>query len=402
MEKILKAIQISEHVYWVGAIDWGIRDFHGYATSRGSTYNAFLVRGEKTVLIDVVKRPFKEELLSRIRSILPPDQIDYIISNHSEPDHSGCLDEIIDIVKPEKVFASPVGVRTLQKHFHWAQEVIPVKTGEKLDLGNLTLSFMETRMLHWPDSMFTYLEEDKVLFSQDAFGMHLATGERFIDECPPEVVHEEAEKYFANILLLYAPRVSDLILGVAESGLEFEFIAPDHGPIWRKDLDTPIRWYTEWAAQKPQLKAVIVYDTMWQATENMALTISEALIEEGINVRVMPLKGSHRTDIVRELLTAGAILVGSPTLNNNIFPSVADVMTYVKGLKPVNMIGAAFGSYGWSGEAVKQVVEYLTAFEVKVVDTLKVQYQPSTVDLEKCTELGRNMAAQLKAHVAEF
>jgi flavorubredoxin len=403
MEKLFKAIKLTENVYWVGAIDWAIRDFHGYYTSRGSTYNAYLILGEKNILIDVVKKPFKDELLGRIRSVIDPTKIDYIISNHSELDHTGCLPEIIELIKPEKVYASRMGVKTLKNHFHWDQEVIALRTGDKIKAGeNLTLSFIETKMLHWPDSMFTYLEEQKVLFSQDAFGMHLATGERFIDECSKEIVEDESEKYFANILLPFAPQVAKLLKDVEAMNLPIDIIASDHGPIWRKDLSTPLKWYKKWSQQKPQNKAVIIYDSMWKATEIMALTVSEALIEEGIHVKVMPLRGCHRTDIMREMLDAGLVLVGSPTLNNNIFPTLADVLTYMKGLRPKNVMGGVFGSYGWSGEGVKQAKEYLESFDVQVVDTLKIQYMPSSEDLEKCTNFAKNIAVEFKKYLKTF
>jgi flavorubredoxin len=403
MEKLLKAIKMTENVYWVGAIDWSIRDFHGYATQRGSTYNAYLITGEKNVLIDVVKKPFKDELISRIKSVIDIEDIDYIISNHSELDHTGSLEDIIDLCKPEKVFASRMGVKTLKRHFHWDKEIIAVKPDEKLDIGkNLHLSFIETKMLHWPDSMFTYLDEEKLLFSQDAFGMHLATGERFVDQCSVEIVYEESEKYFANILLPYAPRILNLIKSIQEMGLEIDMIAPDHGPIWRKDILKPITWYQKWSEQKPTNKVIIIFDTMWNATENMALTISEALIEEGVAVKVMPLKGCHRTDIIKEISDAGGLLVGSPTLNNNIFPTIADILTYIRGLKPKNLIGGSFGSFGWSGEGIKQVNEYLESMEIEIVDSIKVQYRPSKEELEKCTEFGKNFAAKLKEYLKGF
>lgn len=403
MEKLLKAIKLAKNVYWVGAIDWGIRDFHGYNTSRGSTYNAYLITGEKNVLVDVVKWPFRDELLSRVASIIDPKDIDIIVSNHAELDHSGCLPDVINIVQPEKVYASAMGIRALKDHFHWDIDVHPLRSGDKITpCEGTTLSFIETKMLHWPDSMFTFHEESGVLFSQDAFGMHLATGERFIDECPPEVVREESEKYFANILLPYAPRVANLLTSVEKMNLPIKFIAPDHGPIWRKDLQTTLDWYKCWSNQYPTKKAVILYDTMWKATENMAMTISESLIEEGIFVKVMPLKGCHRTDIMREMLDAGAVLVGTPTLNNNIFPTMADVLTYMKGLRPQKLVGAVFGSFGWSGEGVKQAKEYLESFEVEVLDTMRVKYRPSKQELEQCTEFGKSIATKLKEHVAKY
>ena len=281
MNNVYSAVKISDHVYWVGAIDWTIRDFHGYKTPQGSTYNAYLVVADKITLIDTVKAPFKDEMLARIKSVVDPSQIKYIISNHSEMDHSGCLAEVIDLIKPEKVFASPLGIKTLQDIFHDEHEITAVKEGESLSLGNMELNFMETRMIHWPDSMFSYLAQDQVLFSQDAFGMHLASLERFADEISAATLEYEAATYYANIVLPYSPIVLKALEKVTAKGWEIKIFAPDHGPVWRKDLGRIIELYQKWAAQKPAAKAVVVYATMWHSTEKMARAISEALAEEG-------------------------------------------------------------------------------------------------------------------------
>ncbi len=394
MKEPFKAVKVSDHVYWVGAIDWNIRDFHGYSTERGSTYNAYLIMADKITLIDTVKAPFKNELLSRISSVVDPGKIDYIISNHSEMDHTGSLPEVVDAVKPEKVFASAMGVKALSGHFHQGLQVVPVKDGEKISLGNVNLSFVETRMLHWPDSMFTYLAEDGVLFSNDAFGMHLASSKRFDDEVTDW--EYEARKYFANILLPYSALVAKLLEKVDKLGLAIKTIAPDHGLIWRGDARTILEFYGRWSAQKPTKKAVIAFDTMWQSTAMMARAIGEGLIAGGINTRVMPLGPNNRSNIATEVLDAGALLVGSPTLNNNMLPTVADLLTYLKGLKPQNLIGAAFGSYGWSGEAVGQVKDVLADMKVDLVgENIRVQYVPDENVLAQCYSLGTLVAEKL-------
>ena len=394
MSHAFKATKISDRVYWVGAIDWAIRDFHGYKTSQGTTYNAYLILADKVTLIDTVKAPFKDELLARIASIIDPKKIDYIVSNHSEMDHSGCLSRCIHQLKPEKVFASKMGVKALSSHFN-LKGIEAVEDGQTLSLGNLGLTFMETRMLHWPDSMFSYLAEEKLLFSQDAFGMHLASNERFDDEV--ELWEFEAAKYYANILLHFSPLVSKLLDRVGQMNLSLKIIAPDHGLVYRKDLEKIIRLYGKWAEQKPTNKALVVFDTMWQSTAMMARAIGEGLFEGGAKAKLLPLSSNHRSDIMTELLDAGALIVGTPTLNNNLFPTVADMLIYVKGLHPRNLVGAAFGSYGWSGEGVKQVEEYLDAMKIeKVCDGLKVQYVPTADDLEKCHALGLQVADQMK------
>lgn len=392
-----KAVKVSEHVYWVGAIDWGIRDFHGYSTERGTTYNAYLVIADKITLIDTVKAPFKDEMLSRIASVVDPQDVSIIVSNHSEMDHSGCLFDVIELIKPEKVLASAMGVKALSAHFYTDREIQAVGDGEHLSLGNMELSFMETRMLHWPDSMFTYLGKDELLFSQDGFGMHLAADERFADEISGEILEYEAVKYYANILMPFSTLVNNTLKKVGDLGISIKIIAPDHGPIWRKDPGKIIDFYSKWAAQKSSNKAVIVYDTMWESTAAMANAIAEGIIAGGAHPKVMPLKSSHRSDIATEVLLAGALLVGSPTINNNMFPTVADILTYLKGLKPRNLIGAAFGSYGWSGEAVGQVEEILKTMKIDLVaEGNKVQYVPDTEALKNCYNLGTKIAEKLK------
>ncbi len=397
MTNTFKPTKITDSVHWVGAVDWNIRDFHGYKTGRGSTYNAFLVMADNIALIDTVKAPFKNEMMERIAAVTDPGKIDYIISNHSEMDHSGALAEVIEAVKPEKVFASAMGKKALDAHFGIGDKITAVKNGETLSLGNLSLSFLETKMLHWPDSMFSYLAEEKVLFSQDAFGMHLASSERFADEINDALLYEEGARYFANILLPYSPLVTKLLKEVSAMDLAIDIIAPDHGPVWRGNLDKIIGRYEKWAAQKPSKKAVVLYDTMWNSTEKMARAISEGLIENGISVKSMRASVTHRSDVMAEILEAGALVVGSSTINNGMLPKMADFLTYIKGLKPQNKIGAAFGSYGWSGEATKQIAETLEAMKVNMVgEPLRVAYVPDGAALEKCRELGGAIAAKLK------
>ena len=395
-----KAVRVTEDVWWVGAIDWNIRDFHGYTTRRGSTYNAYLVMADKITLVDTVKAPFREEMIARIASVVEPAKIDYIVSNHSEMDHSGCLPEIIAAVKPEKVFASAVGTRTLRELFPLDRELVPVRDGETLSLGNRTLTFMETRMLHWPDSMFSYLNEEQLLFSQDAFGMHLASLERFDDELDPAVLAYEAATYYANILLPYSPLVLKLLEKVAAAGLSFRLIAPDHGPIWRKDIAGIVERYGKWAAQKPTAKAVVFYATMWHSTEKMARAISEGLAAGGLHVKLLSLDEAHRSDVAYEILDAGAIAVGSPTLNNHLLPNIADILTYLRGLKPKNLVGAAFGSYGWSGEAVKEIEEILASMKIEPAgEGISVKNVPDGGGLQRCCELGLKMAEIVRARL---
>ena len=398
MEK-LKAIKISEHVYWVGAIDWGVRNFHGYTTHNGTTYNAYLIMADKVTLVDFVKQGFEKELLARISSVVDPEKIEYIISNHSEPDHSGTIKEIVQAVKPGKIFASTMGKKALEEHYgNDGIDITPVKDGEELNLGNLTIKFMETRMLHWPDSMFSYLVEDKLLFSQDAFGMHLATSELFDDELQWETLKKFASDYYANIITLYSPHVSKLLQKVQESGIEFKYVAPDHGPVWRNmnNFKELLSLYKKWSDRTVDKKVVIIYDTMWKSTEKMARYIEDGVKSEGIKVSMMPLYASDRSDVASELIDAAAIIAGAPTLNNDIFPSLADTLTYVRGLKFKTPIGAIFGSYGWSGEGNKKLAEYLESMGIEISGEVKSKYVPDEKTQKECIELGILIAKKVK------
>lgn len=400
MNSIGKAIKISEKVYWVGSVDWLVRDFHGYQTSRGTTYNAYLIMADKITLVDTVKSQYKDELLSRISSIVDPEKIDYIISNHSEMDHSGCLPEMIEIIKPEKVFASVMGQKALESHFRIGSKITPVKSGDTISLGNMNVSFIETKMLHWPDSMFSYLKEEQILFSQDAFGMHLAVDKLFDDQNNWEILEEEAEKYFANILMPYSSQILKLLETVSAMHLPVKIVATDHGPLWRSNIGKILELYKEWSEHKPVARAIIVYDTMWNSTAIMARAIGEGLMEAGVELKILPMGVSHRSDVATELLKSSALIAGSPTLNNNLFPTMADVLTYIKGLRPVNMIGAAFGSYGWSGESFAQANDYLKSMNIEIVgEGVKVKYVPTEADLRSCFELGKLVGTALLAKI---
>lgn len=393
-----EAVRVTDRVWWVGAIDWRLREFHGYATHRGTTYNAFLIKADKVTLVDTVREPFMDEMLSRVASVVDPGDVDYILSNHSEMDHSGGLPRAVSLMRPDKVFTSVKGAQALEGHFRGHQMPIEeVRDGERRDFGGVKLTFLETRMLHWPDSMFAFLDDEKLLFSQDGFGMHLASSERFADEIAEDICYREAAKYFANILLPFAPLVGKVMKAVEKQGLDIEIIAPDHGPIYRRDPGWILDLYARWAAQAPTKKAVVVFDTMWNSTAKMARAVEEGLRQGGAGpVKLMSMGSNHRSDVATEVLDAGALLAGSPTLNNNIFPTMVDVLTYLEGLKPRNLIGGAFGSYGWSGESVKRLEAWLERMKVKLpAPGVRVQYVPDAEVLGQCRELGRIVAAAL-------
>ncbi len=397
MENVFKAIKVTDNVYWVGAVDWNVRNFHGYATDRGTTYNAYLIMADKVTLIDTVKRPFLDEMMSRIASVIEPPEIDFIVSNHSEMDHSGSLPAVIEAVQPEKVFASAMGCAALEAHFHIDGSVEAVADGGDIDLGNMKITCCETRMLHWPDSMVSYLHEERLLFSQDAFGMHLASLELFGDAHPLRLLEQEAAKYYANILMPFSHLVTKALDRIEGLGVEIDIVAPDHGPVWRKNIDWVFDAYRRWAKREPGNKAVIFHDTMWGSTDLMARAIADGLREGGAEVTVLKLGSAHRSDIATELLDAGAIVVGSPTINNQMFPTVADALTYIKGLKPKGLVGFAFGSYGWSGESVKHIETALAEMKVELVaEGIKVRYVPTGEDLAACHARGMELVVKLR------
>ncbi len=393
----MKPVEVKPEVYWVGVVDWNIRDFHGYSTYKGTTYNAYLLRDEKIVLFDTVKKGFLSELLHRIRNLgIQPEDIDYLVVNHVEPDHSGSLPQAIERIRPEKIFCSPMGAKAIQAHYHpgddWPLTV--VKSGDSISLGRRSVTFLETRMLHWPDSMFSYIPEEKLLISSDAFGHHWATSERFDDQVDTAELMAHCAKYYANILLLYSPLVQKLLQKVAEMGLEIEVIAPDHGVIWRREPGRILAAYDRWSRQETTNKAVVVYDTMWHSTQTMAQAVADGLSEAGMSVQLMCLKSCHRSDVITELLEASVLAVGSPTLNNGMLPTVADFLCYLKGLKPKNKVAAAFGSYGWSGEAVKEITRALEDMKLEVLEGVRHQYVPDHQVLGRCRRLGQELAAR--------
>lgn len=376
----MKPVKITNDIYWVGGIDWDLRNFHGYLTQRGSTYNAYLIIDEKITLVDTVKYYLFDEMIERISHIIDPSKIDYIIANHVEMDHSGALPELKKIAPNAIIVTSPNGEKGLERHYksQWNYKV--VKSGDVLSLGKRTLNFVLTPMVHWPDNMISYMPEDKILFSNDAFGQHLATSERFDDEYFIDIIMEEARKYYANIVLPYSEQVKKALASADE--LDITLIAPSHGIIWRERISDILANYHHWSNNESSKKALIVYDTMWHSTEIMARTIQSAFESKGYATRLLNLQHNHISDIMTEVLDARYICIGSPTLNNNMMPNVAAFLTYLKGLAPKNRSALAFGSYGWGGQSVGLVDEVLRSCGFSVLDPIKIQYIPAAQELD--------------------
>jgi len=370
----MKPVEIKKGIYWVGGIDWDLRDFHGYSTHRGSTYNAYLIVDEKICLVDTVKHYFYDEMIERIKAVIDPSKIDYIVSNHVEMDHSGGLPGIMEICKNAEIITSPNGEKGLKKHYNASWNYKIVNSGDSISIGKRTLNFVLTPMVHWPDSMVTYIPEEKLLLPNDAFGQHIATEERFDDELGLDIIMEEAAKYYANIVLPFGAQVQKALKEV--SGLEIDMIAPSHGIIWRSHLEDIIGLYKKWSDNITENKAVIVYDTMWESTEKIARAIFEAFEDKGICARLISLKTSDISDAMTQILSAKYICIGSPTLNNGMLPTVAAFLTHIKGLSPKKRTGLAFGSYGWGGQSIGQIEDVLKDSGFEIMENIKVQYLP--------------------------
>jgi len=394
----MNKVSLAEGINWVGVVDWNIRDFHGYVTRRGTSYNAYLIQDEKTALVDTVKYSFSSELLRNICELIDPAKIDYIIVNHVEMDHSSSLPMVAKYAKDATIIASQRGKDAIIEHYGADFNIQVVKTGDQLKLGKRTLSFVEAPMLHWPDSMFTYVVEDKILMPNDAFGQHLASAQRFDDEVDGHVLMEEAATYYANILMPLAPLITRKIQEVVQMGIPIDMIAPSHGVIWRSDPSKIIKAYADWSANVSKNKVVIVFDTMWGSTDKMARAIAEGVASEGVDVKLLKLRAANRTEAMTEILDAKAVVVGSPTLNNGMFPTIGSFLTYAAGLKPKGKLWGFFGSYGWGGGAVKGMTEMArkAGFEVHE-QSMEVKYIPESADLKKCFEFGQQVAAKIKA-----
>lgn len=389
----MQPVQIKPGVYWVGAIDWDLRYFHGYVTPRGTTYNAYLIVDDKVTLVDTVKHYKGDEMLERISNVCDPSGIDYIVANHVEMDHSGSLPQMMEVAPNAKVITSPRGKDGLVHHYGEYNYQV-VKSGDEVSLGDRTLTFVHTPMVHWPDSMVTYIGEERLLLPNDAFGQHVASHERFDDEIGWDLLHEEAAKYYANIVLPFGLQVKKALDALAD--LPIDMIAPSHGVVWRKFLPELLEVYPRWANHETDQRALIVYDTMWESTTQLALALQRGLEEAGVPVTVRTLQNSHMSEIMTDVLTSRALLIGTPTLNNGMLPTVAGFLNYLKGLKPQKRLGLAFGSYGWSGQGAGEVHEFIESMGWEApIDFINVKYRPTDDQLQEATAAGRKMGEAL-------
>lgn len=390
----MAAIKIAPNIYWVGAIDWNLRFCGSYSTPRGTTYNAYLIIDEKITLIDTVKGTQGVEMLSRIKEIIDPAKIDYVICQHAEMDHSGALPYIMDIAKKATLIGTQACADALNTHYQTNWNMRVVKTGDTLSLGKKTLTFIEAAMLHWPDNCFTYCKEDKILFSNDAFGAHIATDERYVDEIG-DAVMDEAAKYYAVIVSPYASFVQKKLKEIEEMKIDIAMIAPAHGAIWRQP-EKIISAYKRWSSGETSVMVTIIFDTMWHSTEKMASEIARGISSEGVKVCVHHLRSSDPSVITRDIVESRLIAVGSPTLNMGMFPSVGGYLTFLKGLRLFNKKAAAFGSYGWGKKAAQVINEEFAKMKFEILESLELQHVPTPEQLGSCFEYGKRLARAIK------
>lgn len=404
----MKAVALKQDVYWVGALDWAVRDFHGYETPRGTSYNNYLVIDDDITLIDTVKYDFADITIKNICGLIDPATIKNVIVNHIENDHVTSLDRIMALAPQATIYISEKGKKGLERFFdlsRWNMRV--VKSGDTLCSGKKTFRFVETPMLHWPDSMMTYLEGDNILFTQDAFGQHIASSGRFDDEFIAEYseaeLHDAVVDYYANILMPFGPMIKNKIAEIGKMGIPIDIIAPDHGIIWRKNPAGVLDTYLDLANGKADLSVSIIYDTMWHSTEKMLVPIAEGIRSENVSVKVIKLRATPMSVAIKEFWKSRGTLIGSPTLNNITYPSVAEFLTHLRGLRPKNRLVGAFGSYGWSGGAVKEIYEDFKRMGLDAVEPgLQILYKPSVLDEEDCFRFGKEFAQQVVLYQQKF
>lgn len=392
--------KISQLVTWVGKTDWQLTTFHGdeLSTSHGSSYNSYLIRDEKTVLIDTVWQPYDREFVSRLKQEIDLHEIDCIIMCHNEVDHSGALVELMKEIPDTPIYCTVAGEKILRGHYHQDWNYVNVKTGDTLNIGKSTLTFIQAPFLHWPDTMFVYLDSEQILFSNDAFGQHYATESLFNDANCTDEIYAEAIKYYANIVVPYSTFVTKKINELKGLNLPISMIAPSHGVIWRENPMQIVEKYEEWAADYQENQIVIVYDTMWNSTRRMAELIADGIrdFDPEIRVKLLNAAKEDKSDILTEVYRSKAVLLGSPTYNHGYLYSIAGMIELIKGSAFKNKKAAAFGSYGWSGEAVKKMSEELAACGFEVVDDgLKVLWVPDEATLEKCRAYGHDFAEKV-------
>ena len=390
---------VKNNVSWVGKVDWELLKFHGddYSTHKGSTYNSYLIEEEKTVLIDTVWIPFASEFVENLQKEIDLNKIDYIIINHGEVDHSGALPALMKLIPDKPIYCTANAVKSLKGQYHQDWDFHVVKTGDKLDIGDgKELIFVEMSMLHWPDSMATYLTKDNVLFSNDAFGQHYATEKLFndlVDQCE---LFNECIKYYANIITPFSAILRKKLAEVLSLNLQIDIIATSHGVIWRDNPVQIVEKYLKWAEDYQENQISVIYDTMWNGTRELAERIAEGigLADKDVTVKLFNLAKNDDNDVITEVFKSKTVVVGSPTVGNSVLHSVAGFMHLMKGLKFKNKKAAAFGCYGWSGEGTKVISESMknAGFELIDEEGLRNAWNPTEKAKEDAVNYGMKIA----------
>jgi len=393
------SVQVKNNVYWVGKVDWELRKFHGneYSTHKGSAYNSYLNKEQKTALIDTVWKPFSKEFVSDLAKEVDLKKIDYVIANHAEVDHSGALAELMSYIPDVPVYCTANGVKSLKGHYHKDWNFQPVKTGDRLSLGEKELVFIEAPMLHWPDSMFCYLTGDNILFSNDAFGQHYATDLLFNDLVDQSELFTECIKYYANILTPFSKFVDKKIKEFVSLNLPLEVICTSHGVVWRENPTQIVEKYAKWANSYKEDQITIIYDTMWNGTKIMAENIAKGIkeIDKEVTVKLYNISEDDKSDVVTEVFKSKGIIVGSPTFNRGILSAVAGILEEIRGLEFKGKKAASFGCYGWSGESVKMINESLKIAGFDVIDEgIKALWNPDNEAVNNCIDYGRKIAGE--------
>jgi len=393
--------KIKKDVFWIGKVDWEIRKFHGdeYSTHRGTTYNSFLVKDKKTALIDTVWSPFSAEFLRNLDNQISLKNIDYIVAQHAEIDHSGGLAELMEHIPDTPVYCTNNGMKSFKGHFHKNWNFVPVKTGDKLNLGKKELIFIEAPMLHWPDSMFSYLTEENILFSNDAFGQHLASEMLYNDSVDQAELVQECIKYYANILTPFSGLVEKKIEEFKSLNVPLDMICPSHGVIWRDNPLQIVGKYLDWSKNYRENQITIVYDTMWNGTRDMAEAIAKGVrsVDDEVVVKLFNISHTDKNDVVTEVFKSKTLLVGSPTINRGILSAVAGFMEQIRGLNFKDKRAAAFGTYGWSGESVDMINQGLENAGFELLESgLKSTWNPDEKSLKECVDFGKEIAEKSK------
>eukprot|EP01156_Anaeramoeba_ignava_P020946 Anaeramoba_ignava/c17705_g1_i1.p1 GENE.c17705_g1_i1~~c17705_g1_i1.p1 ORF type:complete len:511 (-),score=87.04 c17705_g1_i1:116-1648(-) len=397
-----QTVKIKEGIHWCGVIDWDLRDFHGYRTTRGGTYNSYFIQDEESVLIDTVKQPFVERYLKKVKSLVNGDlkKIKYLVCQHVEMDHSSALPSVMQACPHLTVVCTELCKQVLEKHYdisQWKFKI--VADGETLKLGKRSLTFVATPLVHWPESIVTYMPEEKILFSMDAFGQHYATTKRFDDEVDFSIVLDEMKIYYANILMRLSVPIKKALKNLGT--LDISTICPSHGVVFRQkeNISKIIEKYTDWANFKKKPHVILFYDTMYKSTQRMINEVAAGIKEvSGVTFDIMNVRTNHITDIATGALDCAALVVGSPVFQEHSMPEVICALSYLEALRPLDKLALIVSSYGWSQSgAANDISRYLDSIKAKQIrDPIFSFYRPTNSLLKECRDAGKQLALEVK------